>query len=98
MRERQAGEHAEHDGGEQSPRARVVEQQEDRGDGGRADDGAGGDPQANPPTTSTGRNGVAVMARNWLVHLNPASSGHIASVADVIIAVVAISAGARKAR
>ena len=54
--------------------------------------------RAKPPTTSTGRSGVAVMARNWLVHLNPASSGHSASVADVIIAVVAISAGARKAR
>ena len=67
-----AGERGEHDGGEQSPRAGLVEQHEDHGHGRRADDGARvACHRANPPTISRGRSGVAVMARSALVHLKP---------------------------
>ena len=51
-----------------------------------------------PDITSDGRNGVAVIAKNVSPHLNPSINGHIASVAHVIMAVVAMRAGARNPR
>ena len=53
--------------------------------------------RATPAAMSVGRSGVAAIAWNPLFHKNPSSTGHIASWLTTIIAVVAISAGARKA-
>ena len=51
--------------------------------------------RAMPPAISVGRSGVADIAWKALLHKKPSITGHIASWATTIIAVVAISAGAR---
>ncbi len=48
-----------------------------------------------PPTMSDGDRGVAAAAWNPLCHLNPPSTGHIASDDVTIIAVVTIRPGPR---
>ena len=53
---------------------------------------------ATPAAMSVGRSGVAAIEWYPLLHRNPSSTGHIASWLTTIIAVEAISAGARKAR
>src|SRR5829696_2112216 len=54
--------------------------------------------RAEPAAIWPGSSGVAYIARNAYDHVKPSMIGHIASWDSTIIDVVAISAGARKAR